>query len=249
MVTLDRIKKGLKKQLSQHPFVCLLFSRSLAIYYGLRSLPYRFIRNFNAYIGSTVKITGWSKVKLGLNSVIAAGTWLNVNERDGDDATLCIGKNCFIGRNNFITVGQKVTFGDYCLTGSNCSFVGSSHNIDDPMAPYITTGVDTAAAITIGANCFFGYGVMVIGAVTIGYGSIVGAGAVVLKDIPPFSIVIGNPGRVIKRYSFAAKCWLNIDDYVEEKIISEDEYVRLLHKKVGYYPLPISAASSFLGDI
>ena len=47
--------------------------------------------------------------------------------------------------------------------------------------------------VTIGAN------VCVIGNIIIGNNSIIGAGSVVVKDIPPYSVVVGNPGRVIKR--------------------------------------------------
>jgi len=224
-------------------------SRLLALFYGLRAVGYRLCNNFGSYIDRSVKVTGWSNVHVGVNSAVGAGTWLNINDRNGAKDSIRIGNNCFIGRNNFVTVGHRVSFGDYCLTATNCAFVGSSHVIDDPTLPYITTGVDVEAEILIGANCFFGYGAMVLGAVKIGHGSVIGAGAVVLKDVPPFSVVIGNPAKVVKRYSFAKSCWVSVDEYDDEAVISEDEYSQLLHKNVGYCPLPISAASSFLGDV
>jgi acetyltransferase-like isoleucine patch superfamily enzyme len=206
-------------------------------------------KKHSCYVDGTVKVTGWSHVNIGLNSVVAAGTWLNVNIREGSEPTLNIGENCFIGRNNFITVGKVVNFGDYCLTATNCAFVGSSHNIVNPNLPYISTGVDADAEIRIGANCFFGYGAMVLGSVSIGYGSVIGAGAVVLKNVPPFSVVIGNPGRVVKRYSMSKKCWVPVAEYIEDVLLSEEEYVANMHRDIGYYPLPISAARSSLGDV
>ena len=51
--------------------------------------------------------------------------------------------------------------------------------------------------VRIGANCFIGGGATILPGVTIGQNSIVGAGAVVFTDVPPYSIVVGNPARVV----------------------------------------------------
>jgi carbonic anhydrase/acetyltransferase-like protein (isoleucine patch superfamily) len=249
MGTVGGLARRVKKFLSLHPLWCIWFSRVKAIFHGLRAMRFRITKSFGCYVDSTVKITGWSKVHIGWNSVVAAGSWLNVNARDGLGPTLVIGENCFIGRNNFITVGKRVVLGDYCLTATNCSFIGNGHNFDRPNMPYISTGVDADAEIRIGANCFFGYGAMVIGSVSIGYGSVIAAGAVVLKNVPPLSVVIGNPGRVVKRYSLNKNCWMPVAEYVEEALLSEEEYVANMRRDIGYYPLPISAARSTLGDV
>lgn len=243
------IAKRVKHVLSRRPLMCIWTTRLLSISLGLRAICYRLTNIFSCYIDSTAKITGWSHVKFGINSVVASGTWLNVNVRDTNEPSLIIGDNCFIGRNNFVTVGKSVVFGDYCLTATNCAFIGSSHNISDPNMPYISTGVGTESVISIGANCFFGYGAMVLGSVTVGYGSVIGAGTVVLADVPPLSVVIGNPGRVIKRYSVIHNCWIPSSEYVEEALLNEEQYIANLRKVAGYYPLPISAAKSILGDI
>lgn len=55
--------------------------------------------------------------------------------------------------------------------------------------------------IIIGSDCLIGTEAMIFGGVTIGHGSIVGARAVITKDVPPFSIVAGNPAKII-RYRF-----------------------------------------------
>jgi len=241
--------KRVKQYLKLHPLLCHWSARLLAIIYGLHATRYRLTKKFSCYIDNTVKVTGWSHVSIGHNTVVAAGSWLNVNVRKDIGPTLIIGANCFLGRNNFITVGKSVVIGDYCLTATNCAFIGSSHNIDNPNMPYISTGVNADSEIHIGANCFFGYGAMVLGSVSVGYGSVIGAGCIVLKDVPPLSVVIGNPGRVIKRYSFRHKDWISVNEYVEEPLLSEEEYVNNLRRDAGYHPLPISAARSTLGDV
>jgi len=61
--------------------------------------------------------------------------------------------------------------------------------------------------IIVNDNCFIGYGSIILPNVTIGPNSVVGAGSVVTKDVPPNSIVAGNPARVINTVkNFAEKC-------------------------------------------
>ena len=72
--------------------------------------------------------------------------------------------------------------------------------------------------VTIGSDCWIGYGVKIIGGVSIGDGAVVLAGAVVTKDIPPYAIVGGVPAKVI-RYRYSEEdiayllniCWWNRD--------------------------------------
>ncbi len=58
-----------------------------------------------------------------------------------------------------------------------------------------------ASPVTLGHDVWIGHGAMVLPGVTVGSGAAVGAGAIVTKDVPPFAVVVGNPGRVL-RYRF-----------------------------------------------
>ena len=55
--------------------------------------------------------------------------------------------------------------------------------------------------------CWVGEKVIIMPGVTIGDRSIIGAGAIVTRDIPPYSIAVGNPAKVIKRYNFKTHSW------------------------------------------
>jgi acetyltransferase-like isoleucine patch superfamily enzyme len=183
--------------------------------------------------------------------VIGARTWINVNHRDLGTVAVSIGDNTFIGQDNFLTSGKLIQFGPYCLTGAHCSFIGSTHVADDPMRPYITTGTSSDSSIVVGCNCFFGYGAMVLGQVHIGHGSIVGAGAVVRADVPPFSLVAGNPAKPVRHFDFLAGLWVIGPRPAEETAMppTEEEYIRLLRRSHPHLVQPISAASAWLGDI
>jgi acetyltransferase-like isoleucine patch superfamily enzyme len=62
----------------------------------------------------------------------------------------------------------------------------------------------------IGDDCWIGANAVVTAGVTIGKHSVVAAGAVVTKDIPPYSVAVGNPCRVIKRYDIERNEWVKV---------------------------------------
>jgi acetyltransferase-like isoleucine patch superfamily enzyme len=79
-------------------------------------------------------------------------------------------------------------------------FLSSCHNLSigftDPNKKIREQGFNFKG-IRIEDDCWLGSGVKVLDRVTIGRGSIIGAGAVVTKDIPPYSIAVGVPAKVI----------------------------------------------------
>jgi acetyltransferase-like isoleucine patch superfamily enzyme len=68
----------------------------------------------------------------------------------------------------------------------------------------------TTAPIVVEDECWIGANAVVTAGVTVGKHSIVAAGAVVTKNIPPYSVAVGNPARVIKQYDFEKKEWVRI---------------------------------------
>lgn len=202
-----------------------------------------------AYIASNVRLIGISRIRIGKNVAIGSGSWLNINDRKPEFPALSIGDNSFIGLRNFFSVGRSIIVRDYCLTAVDCAFIGSAHKYENPMMAYATTGTTLDSDIYVGANCFFGYGAQVIGDVRIGHGCVIGAGAVVRCDIPPFSLAVGNPAKVIKRFDFSTSKWVPWPcDGISEGP-PETEYIEHLKQQHGFVVQPISVATSSLGDI
>lgn len=96
---------------------------------------------------------------------------------------------------NYIYYRGDLTIGDRVAIGPGCILVVASHanfsKIKNAMKskPY---------RITIQDDAWLGAGVIVLPGVTIGKGAVIGAGAVVTKDVPPYTVSVGNPARVIK---------------------------------------------------
>jgi acetyltransferase-like isoleucine patch superfamily enzyme len=206
----------------------------------------------DVYIAPGVQLIGATNISIGDNSCISEQTWMNVNHRSEREISIAIGQNCFIGRRNFFSSGKKIEVGHYVLTTIDCKFICSSHIVDNPLLPYLCTGTTKRDSIYVGVNCFFGAGSMVIGNVNIGHGSVIGAGAQVTKDVPPFSIVIGCPAKVVKRYSFSAQTWIDSSLVTSDEELNHPDEVAYLAQLRSVSPgvsMPLIAASAHLGNL
>lgn len=91
-----------------------------------------------------------------------------------------------------VTIGQNVRIASYVRINT------ADHRFDDPDVPIARQGFEVAP-VTIGDDVWLGTGVVVGAGVTIGSGCVIGAGSVVTRDIPPHSVAVGAPCRVIRR--------------------------------------------------
>ncbi|GAB2644221.1 acyltransferase [Emticicia sediminis] len=118
-----------------------------------------------------------------------------------------IGNNSRIGIGNVI-IGP-VTIGNNVILAQNIVMSGLNHNYTNIEVPIYLQG-ETVANITIEDDCWIGANAVITAGVTVGKHSVVAGGAVVTKSIPPFSVAVGNPARVIKQYDFESKAWISI---------------------------------------
>jgi maltose O-acetyltransferase len=104
--------------------------------------------------------------------------------------------------NDFVHIwgGGGVSIGDDTMIASHSAIVAQTHDVDALRKglKYRDTYVEPGPVI-IGRNVWIGASVVILPNVTIGDGAIVGAGAVVTHDIPPESLAIGVPARVVRR--------------------------------------------------
>lgn len=206
----------------------------------------------NTYIDKLVNVYGWEHISIGNNTLIGEQTWLNVNGRIKNFKHIKIGNYCYLGRRNLLSSSKELIIGDYVMTNNDCKFYGSNHVYSNPMNPYIATGTMNDDILKIGTNVWIGGNSIVLGAITIGHGSIIGAGSVVTKNIPPFSIAVGNPCRVVKRFNFQTNQWdiiENFDKKLEILMPNEDDYLKKLKKNMPNISMPIMAATSRYGDL
>jgi len=111
-------------------------------------------------------------------------------------AKLLIGDNCgFSG--TVIAASKKIIIGANVICGANTTITDSDrHALDYKERATGNTG--ECAAVVIYDHVWLGMNAVVLKGVTVGEGAVIGANAVVCKDVPPFSVVAGNPAKVIK---------------------------------------------------
>ena len=113
-----------------------------------------------------------------------------------------IGHNCDFGEFIHISCTSSIHIGNRVLTGRWVTITDNSHGRNKPeeldIAP-AERAIYSKGGITIGNNVWIGDKVTILAGVHIGDGVVIGANSVVTKDIPPYSIVAGNPAKQIKQ--------------------------------------------------
>ena len=112
-----------------------------------------------------------------------------------------IGKDCCFGEYNHITSTNKIVIGDNLLTGRWVTITDNSHGDTDYetlQMPPLMRLVTSKGPVIIGNNVWIGDKATILPNVTIGDGAVIAANSVVTKDVPAYSVVAGNPAKVIK---------------------------------------------------
>lgn len=150
------------------------------------SLP-RF-KTLNAIKSQFLKLNG---AIIGKRVVFYPGVWIapGRNLAIGDDVDLALGVQ--------IETSGGVTIGDRTLIGYGTKIFSKNHHIPPNHGDIFGAG-HSKKPVFIGKDVWFGANVIVLPGRTIGDGAVVGAGSVVTKDVPPFTVVAGNPAKVIR---------------------------------------------------
>lgn len=144
----------------------------------------------------------YNKFELGDGSMVE--DFSTVNNGVGD---VSIGDKTIIGIG--CTLIGPVTIGDNVMLAQNIVISALNHGYQDVSIPpsmqkVICKPIVISDRVWIGANC------VITAGVTLGKHSIIGAGSVITKDIPEYSVAVGNPAKVVKQYNHKTKLWENI---------------------------------------
>ena len=147
--------------------------------------PHRISLGDNNSFGDNLYLTAWSKFSRNLNP-----------------ALITIGSHCDFGAFNHITATNEIIIGNNCLTGKWVTISDNNHgatSLEDLQLPPLRRKVVSKGPVIIGNNVWIGDKATILGGVIIGDGAVVAANSVVTKDVPAYSVVAGNPARVIKK--------------------------------------------------
>lgn len=113
------------------------------------------------------------------------GKYVSLDDNSG------IGVNALIS--NHVTIGKNV------MMGPDCMIFTSNHVFKDIEIPMCQQGFSKPESVVIEDDVWIGARVVILPGVRVGKGSVIGAGSVVTKEIPPYTVVGGNPAHILKR--------------------------------------------------
>ena len=140
---------------------------------------------------------GGKKLRAFCGRLILNSCGKNVNIEHGARfaSDLKLGDNSGVGVNALIS--PCVSIGRDVMMGPDCMMFTSNHGMDDLSVPMWRQESTEPKPIVIGDDVWIGARVIILGGVHVGSGSVIGAGSVVTKDVAPYSIVAGNPAKLI----------------------------------------------------
>lgn len=175
----------------------------------------------NFYLEKPINIPNPKYIEAGNRFHVYFGARIECIDKYGDQKfcpKLIIGNNVTV--NNFVHIGviNKVIIEDNVLLASGIyisdhnhgNYSGDVHT--DPQIPPSRRSLVSPGMVKIKENAWIGENVTILPNVTIGKGAIIGANSVVSKSIPDYSIAVGTPAKVIKRYDQKIKKWIIVNE-------------------------------------
>ncbi|BDA71418.1 hexapaptide repeat-containing transferase [Calothrix sp. PCC 7716] len=187
---------------------------------NLRTLVYRLIFGKigqKVYIQDGVEFIGAQNIEIGNFTAIYRGAHIDASGHENNricfgsevqvkqgvtfqalnDTHILIEKGVLLGPYVSIAGPGNIKIGKSCMIAAKSGIYANNHIFSDLTIDIALQGV-TRKGIVIEDDCWLGHSVTVLDGVTIGRGSVIGAGSVVTKDIPPYSVAVGVPAKVIK---------------------------------------------------
>ncbi|MBU3178167.1 acyltransferase [Clostridium estertheticum] len=171
-----------------------------AIFYKLQ---FKQIGNFS-YIGKPVYLQGTRRVKIGNKVRIYPGVRI---ETHGTEGSIIIKDNVAIGQNfHIISSGSELVIGENTGISGNVFITNIDHDYKQ-VGVHILKQKLLAKETKIGENCFIGYGTVIQSGTILGKQCVVGANSVVRGEFPDYSVIVGAPAKVVKRYNTNSGEW------------------------------------------
>lgn len=201
---------------------------------GLRALAYRLLLRSDGFpvVEDHVRLCQPANIHLGRHVYLDHGVYLHAcpqgifigdetfvmhgselhvyNFRGLPQSGIWVGRNCFVGEFCLIRGQGGVHVGDAVLLAPRVQMLAVNHLFNDPSRPVIQQGI-TARGIVVEDGAWIGAGAILLDGARVGEGAVVGAGAVVTGDVPPHTLAVGVPARVVRR--------LGTEDEIQNEII------------------------------
>ncbi len=151
-------------------------------------------------------------IKIGNSVQLRKDVWVNIpNVPNTNAPVIVLEDGCKIGCRSVISAKNGISFGRGTILAPSVLVMDHNHSFEDIATPIAEQGTTEGGTIRIEEGCWIGFGAAIVcsqGELVIGRNSVVGANSVVGRSIPPYSVVSGNPGRVVKQYDLSKGKWV-----------------------------------------
>ena len=141
-----------------------------------------------------------NKIFIDHDVTISNRVWLNAHDlSEKNNHSLFIGKGSYISRDVHINAYKSVTIENYVLIGEGVYIGDTDHKSSEKSdIPIIKQGWECKEPVCLKEGCYISKNAIILPGVTIGKNAVVGPNAVVTMNVPDYSLVWGNPARIIK---------------------------------------------------
>jgi len=181
--------------------VCIGYLRNMLALFRIKKI------GKGCIFGEKLTINGQFKENIFIGDNVNIGKFSRLGNTILKKNRITIDDNCWIG-NYFTAIDGNIEIGKACLIASHVTIIAGNHTLN-PVIGYGNGSIDFKDVI-IENNVWIGENVVILPGVTIGLYSVIGAGSVVTKSIPQYSLAVGNPAKVIKKYDINQKIWTNV---------------------------------------
>lgn len=143
--------------------------------------------------GNALQLLREGRLDLGRDVILYESVFLNA----APGGAIALGKGTFLNRNVAINAIDRVDIGAHCLFAPGCFIADHDHRFGDMDLTVTEQGFASKGPVRIGDHVWCGANVVITSGVTIGERSVIGANSVVTRDIPPHSVAVGAPARVV----------------------------------------------------
>jgi acetyltransferase-like isoleucine patch superfamily enzyme len=150
-------------------------------------------------------------IRLGDGVILGREVWLNIpNVSICDKPAIIIEDGCGIGRRSVISAKNRIHIQRNTVFGPGVLIMDHNHAFEDVTIPISRQPMTQGGTVRIEEGCWIGFGAAIVcsrGELVVGRNSVVGANSVISRSVPACSVVVGNPGRIVKQYDPLKKTW------------------------------------------
>lgn len=155
-------------------------------------------------------IIGRSRITIGARTRILRGAYFMAVEGYAGIAhhpDIFIGDDVYIGKECYLTAMNAITIGAGCVLSDHVYITDLMHGLHPKRGLIMDQPLESKGPVSIGRDTFIGYRCTIMPGVILGNNCVVGAESVVTRSFPPFSMIVGNPAKLLRTYSQETDSW------------------------------------------